>query len=50
MVAFVVDGTPAAAGHAVRMGRCERVLGCMASAVAPELVRESDTVPAAVAQ
>lgn len=49
-MAFVVGGRPAAAGHVVRMGRYERVLGCMASAVAPELVHESGTVPVAVAQ
>jgi hypothetical protein len=50
VVAFVAGGKPVAAGHVVRTGRCGRVLGCMVSAVAPEVVRESDTVPGAVAQ
>jgi hypothetical protein len=50
VVAFVAGGKPVAAGHVVRSGRCGRVLGCMVSAVAPEVVRESDTVPGAVAQ
>ena len=33
-----------AAGHVARVGRCVRAPGCMASAVAPKLVGESDTV------
>lgn len=32
-----------AAGHVARVGRCVRALGCMANAVAPKLVGESDT-------
>lgn len=52
-VAFVEGGKPvaaAAAARVVRLGKCVRVLGCMASAVAPNLVGDSDTVHAAVAQ
>ena len=52
-VAFVVGGKPVAAvaaGHVVLLGMCVRALDCMASAVEPELVGESDTVHAAVAR
>jgi len=41
-----VGGTQAAAvavGHVALVGRCVRAPGCMASAVAPKLVGESDT-------
>jgi hypothetical protein len=51
--AFAVGGTPVAAvaaGHVVLLDMCVPALDCMASAVAPELVCESDTVHAAVAR
>ena len=41
-----MGGTQAAAvavGHVALVGRCVRAPGCMASAVAPKLVGESDT-------
>ena len=47
-VAFAVGGTQVAVVNVVRKGRCGRVLDCMASAVALELVGEPDTVHATV--
>lgn len=46
----MADGTQVAAvaaGHVVRLGRFVRALGCTVSAVAPELVRGSDTAAVA---
>jgi len=50
VVAFVEDDTPVAAESVVQADRCAQVPGCMASAVALELVGEFDIAHAAVAR